>query len=498
MRGANRIQALAVMAATLLATSCTNGGGNSTTSEPSSPTSLPARTTEVKPTDTAAADSSILPTAPPIGSASGCPLTKLDPSSEPISVSFWHPRSGQSGEVLQGLVDRFNSEQHGVHVDAAFQDVGEVGSYTSKLGTAEAPDVLMVPSGDTQRVVDTHSTISFGDCAAAANFDLSDLLPAVRALGMDGSKLQAMPWGQSGNVLYYDKADFAAAGLNPDDPPSTWAEVRADSRAIVAAGKAKHGISVTADASLLTVPFGLAGQAFLSAPDGGPRATHLEIDDPLAISTTTMLSEMVSTGEMIAFAPGPSPDALLAMATGDSSMVIAGGSGLRAVLNAIAGGVAPGLELGLAPVPVIDTPRSFDLEGAGNTIWLPDRSDTTKLTAAYTFVEWLNQPEQLFEWSSKTGAFPTRTSAARLPEMQAYWDANPLFRVSYDQVANHPFVLPSDKRRSGSQWAPIVEQAMTDILTKGANPSEVLATAGQKADKSLADYNVLADSGGAG
>jgi ABC-type glycerol-3-phosphate transport system substrate-binding protein len=46
----------------------------------------------------------------------------------------------------------------------------------------------------------------------------------------------AMPWGQQNVVFYYNKADFKKAGLNPNQPPQTWAQLVSDSAALKSHG----------------------------------------------------------------------------------------------------------------------------------------------------------------------------------------------------------------------------------------------------------------------
>ena len=53
-----------------------------------------------------------------------------------------------------------------------------------------------------------------------------------------------MPFNVSNPVLYYTRSMFAAAGLDPDDPPTTLEELREYSQAIVDSGAASYGIAL--------------------------------------------------------------------------------------------------------------------------------------------------------------------------------------------------------------------------------------------------------------
>ena len=53
-----------------------------------------------------------------------------------------------------------------------------------------------------------------------------------------------MPFNISNPVLFYNKKMFAAAGLDPEKPPVSLDELRADSEAIVSSGAAKYGLAL--------------------------------------------------------------------------------------------------------------------------------------------------------------------------------------------------------------------------------------------------------------
>ena len=53
-------------------------------------------------------------------------------------------------------------------------------------------------------------------------------MPRVVAYYSVGGVLYPMPFNDSNPILYYNKAVFRKAGLDPDKPPVTFAEVKAD------------------------------------------------------------------------------------------------------------------------------------------------------------------------------------------------------------------------------------------------------------------------------
>ena len=490
-------------AITACSSSPTASPSTPSTPSASSPTTAAARNATASPptnntTATSAAPSSSEATttvaSASLGEPTQCPLGALDAATGTTNITYWHEHGTLSGDVMRSLVARFNEENPKIHVMAEFQ--GDlINKYETNLAGGTQPDVVSLQSSHTQEMIDTKSTVPYGACVVADHDDLSDELPPVMALGMTGDTMVALPWGQGGQVLFYNKAAFVEAGLDPDNPPTTYDELRAASEAIMASGAAKHGVAMTIGGGNLPDLFGMLNQAWGVQPDGAGRATHVDGDSDLAVSVATTLQEMATSGELLPFAPGPNPDALLSVATGDAAMAVSAAGNLGEVVAALDGGVgaAVGLtvdQLGVGPLPSLTQRKSSYYTWAGKTIWLVDNGDAAKLEAAYRFMKWLNEPEQIAEWSMKTGFIVTCTKAAALPAMQDYWAANPLFKVAYDQAAIAPYV-PNPSARIGPNdeaFAPF-DIALPSIVIDGADVVTTLGDATRKADAVLADYN---------
>src|SRR5690606_2198913 len=79
---------------------------------------------------------------------------------------------------------------------------------------------------------------------AGADFDPKAYLPQVTGYytDTDGNML-SMPFNSSTPILYYNKTVFEKAGLDPEQPPKTWAEVEEFSRKIMESGAAPCGVT---------------------------------------------------------------------------------------------------------------------------------------------------------------------------------------------------------------------------------------------------------------
>jgi sn-glycerol 3-phosphate transport system substrate-binding protein len=74
--------------------------------------------------------------------------------------------------------------------------------------------------------------------------DWNEVVEPIRKYYSIDGNLYCMPFNSSTAMLYYNKDMFEKAGLDPDKPPTTWAEVEEYSKKIMDAGVAEGGFSM--------------------------------------------------------------------------------------------------------------------------------------------------------------------------------------------------------------------------------------------------------------
>ena len=119
------------------------------------------------------------------------------------------------------------------------QEFVQPGQYHQKLGgyvtTGKGPDIALMEAGT--------STFMYRAVLTDLKGKFNDILPNVTGLDIyyddfDQSKpLLAIPTATNGHMMYYNKQVFRQAGLDPEKPPKTWAEMDAAVKAIRAIGK---------------------------------------------------------------------------------------------------------------------------------------------------------------------------------------------------------------------------------------------------------------------
>jgi ABC-type glycerol-3-phosphate transport system substrate-binding protein len=144
--------------------------------------------------------------------------------------------AGGGTEFWKAIDKSFMEEYPNIVVE---QEIVQPGQYHQKLGgyvtTGKGPDIALMEAGT--------STFMYRNVLTDLKGKFDDILPNITGLGIyyddfDPAKpLLAIPTATNGHMVYYNKQIFKEAGLNPEKPPKTWAEMDAAVKAIRAIGK---------------------------------------------------------------------------------------------------------------------------------------------------------------------------------------------------------------------------------------------------------------------
>ena len=108
--------------------------------------------------------------------------------------------------------------------------------YKAGLASGDLPDVVQLQETEQQQMIDTQTVLPASVCAKADKYSFSDFLPRIISYFTVEGTQYAMPFNNSGPVLFYNKKAFTAAGLDPEKPPTTFDEVRAAAEKLKANG----------------------------------------------------------------------------------------------------------------------------------------------------------------------------------------------------------------------------------------------------------------------
>ena len=161
---------------------------------------------------------------------------------QPIELQWWHAMTAANAAVVNQIAAEFNASQSEYKVVPVFK-----GTYaeTMNAGIAayragKAPDILQIFEVGTATMMAAKGAVMpvyqlMKD--AGEPFDPKAYLPAVTGYySTTDGKMLSLPFNSSTAIVYWNKALFKQAGLDPLRPPKTWPETFAFAEKLRAGG----------------------------------------------------------------------------------------------------------------------------------------------------------------------------------------------------------------------------------------------------------------------
>jgi sn-glycerol 3-phosphate transport system substrate-binding protein len=369
---------------------------------------------------------------------SACGLSALAAAHTPVQITMWHTMTQTNNTWLENTVGQFNSSQSKVHVTLVQEPdyPSEFVKYKAGLSSGDLPDVAQFEDTTVQQLVDSHSTVPVQDCIAASHYSISDYLPRALAFYRYHDVQQSMPWSVSNVIMYYNPVAFEKAGLNPDDPPQTFAQVTADSKKIVASGAATHGLALPGKPYVFEFLLAKSGGQYVNNGNGRiARATQADLTSPTALKVWSWWKRMLTSH--LALATGSDPnniDHLIAIATGHAAMTFEASGVIGPAEAVLASGQYPGVKIRTAPLPALTTGGGVPV-GDGS-LWITAHASLAQRAAAWKLIQYLDTPQEQASLAAESGYVPIRVSATKLPILVNRWASDPNYEVGYEQLTS--------------------------------------------------------------
>jgi multiple sugar transport system substrate-binding protein len=141
-----------------------------------------------------------------------------------VVIRYWEKWTGFEGEAMRGVVDDFNASQ-----DRIFVNYSTVSQIDRKFMLATAggvpPDIAGVWSHTMPVYAENNALMPLDEMAAAAGIKREDYIDVIWKLCSHRGHLFALPSTPASNALVWNKKLFREAGLDPERPPRSIAEL---------------------------------------------------------------------------------------------------------------------------------------------------------------------------------------------------------------------------------------------------------------------------------
>lgn len=404
-------------------------------------------------------------------------------------IMFWHAMGGVNGEAVQTLVDGFNASQDEIYVTAEYQ--GKYDDTITKLKAAmqsgnSMPDVCQMYDVGTKFMADSGSIIPVEDMFATTGYDKNTVMEVITSYYSVDGKQYSMPFNVSTPALYYNKEVFAAAGLDPETPPTTFDEVLEYSKQIVESGAAPVGYTQAIYGWFFEQNLAGLGATY-GNNDNGRSGAVTEVDfntNGAGLQVLQTWKDLYDSGYFENYGTATS-DSQTAFFSGQCAMMVDSTATLKNATESCS------FDFGTGYFPKIGNNADGGVIIGGASLWLMDTKDDAKKEAAWKFIEYCTNADVQAEWSMATGYFAINPAAYETEEMKAYLEENPNFATAINQLNDTPVnnytagVLSGVQTESRQLFNEVMQQVYDGTMT----PQEGVDTLAEKVNKAIENYN---------
>ena len=403
-------------------------------------------------------------------------------------VVWWHAMGGELGERTQAIADAFNASQDAFVVRAEYK-----GNYTETMTAAiaafragEQPHIVQVFEVGTATMMAAEGAIYpvyqlMAD--AGEPFDPDDYLASVVGYYTTSEgNLLSMPFNSSTPVLYYNKAHFEQAGLDPEAPPVTWQEMSTMIDALQASGVAcgmttgwQSWVQLENFSAWHNVPLGTRENGFAGLD------TEFVFNTTLAVDHIAMLGEWQKTKKFDY--GGRRSDSAPKFYSGECTFYMnssASYAGVRANVD---------FDFGIGKLPYHEgaegAPQNAIIGGA--TLWVLQGGEAAEYEGVARFFSFLSSPEVQAQWHQDTGYLPITYGAYELSKEQGFYAKNPGAETSILQMTLNEPTPYSKGLRFGNfvQIRDIINEELEAVWAGQKSAQEALDAAAARGNELL-------------
>jgi multiple sugar transport system substrate-binding protein len=380
----------------------------------------------------------------------GATTPQAHPTHAATAISFW-VRDSDAGFV-QPLVKAYNAS----HADQVNLNIIPAPQFVAKFGTAvaggEAPDVVAIDLIYLPAFASANQMTDITDSAHKLPF-FSTLSPSHVRLATYNGRLYGVPFSAEGSVLLYNKGLFRQAGLNPNAPPTTWAQIEADAKKITDLGHGIHGFyfagSCAGCNAFTYLPLIWASGGDVLSADGKTATitSSAPVRQALAFYRRLWVENLIPAGAKV----DSGTNFLTAFTTGKVGMAGSGAFSIGILKNQY-----PKIDFGLTYLPGMT--GGWSSFAGGDTIGIPKGS--AHVQEAWNFITWCLSPDVQVNIFAKNGSIPVRTDLA----VNKYSKLDPRFVVTANAMAHGrtPYSVHYNElfNDANGPWLAMIQQAV--------------------------------------
>jgi multiple sugar transport system substrate-binding protein len=397
------------------------------------------------------------------------------PSTVPVTISYYNynlASAGVGAEATKELIAEFMAANPHIKVEGVPVSSGQIiARVQADLVAGRVPDVAQLVFSDLDFIVRNLGAKVLTDIIPPQEWQehTAGIVPAGLQLGAIGPRIYGLAYVFSTPVLFYNATLFRQAGLDPDKPPRTWAEVK-DAGLKIKAATGKNGAypSIYSEFDWLLQGLLLSNGGRAISED----RTKLMFGEKESVEALEVMRDMLKSGAHANIRNGEDTDAFMA---GNLGMILITSVYQRAFLNA----AKDKFEIRAAVMPTFgDKPAKPT--NSGSALFIMSK-DPAKQRASWELVKFMTSKKAFTVITSKIGYLPLRLDIVDDPQyLGSFVKENPLIRPNLDQLSrlNQWVAYPGNNYRQISR---ILVSATNEAVFGDGDVGKVMREAQERA-----------------
>jgi sn-glycerol 3-phosphate transport system substrate-binding protein len=419
---------------------------------------------------------------PALAGAALCAMASALPASaQAQNLTFYYPVAvgGPITKLIDALAADFEKENPGIKVKpvytGSYQDT--IAKTLTALKGGEPPHFAVILSTDMYTLIDEEAVVPYEDLAKTDSDKawLKSFFPGFMENSQTGGKTWGIPFQRSTVVLYWNKELFKEAGLDPNKPPATWAELLDYAKKLTKKGPTGNvtqwGIQVPSSG----FPYWLF-QGFTTQNDVrlmNATGTETYYDKPAVIEALQFWVDLSRKHQV-------HPPGIVEWGTTPKdffekkiAMMWTTTGNLTNVRNNAK------FDFGVAMLPA--SKRRGSPTGGGN-FYIFKKSTPAEREAAFRFAKWATQPERAAQWGIDTGYVAVTPAAWETAKMKQYVAGFPAAAVARDQL---PHAVAELSTHENQRVTRALDDGLQAALTGTKTPEQAMKDAQREAERIL-------------
>jgi sn-glycerol 3-phosphate transport system substrate-binding protein len=401
-----------------------------------------------------------------------------------VELTMYYPVAvgGPLTKVVDGLVADFEGENPDIKVKAVY-----AGNYNdarikalAALKSGKPAQLSVMFSIDIYELIEQDAIVAFDDIVQsdADRAWLKSFYPALMENGVTRGKTWGIPFQRSTIVMYYNKDAFRDAGLDPEKPPATWADLRSAGAKLVkkdSAGNVQRWGAMIPSTGYPYWMFGaltMQNDQVLMNRDGN----ETYFDAPATVEALQFWRDLGKKDKVM-------PTGTIEWGTLRQNFL----DGKTAIMWHSTGNLTvvkkkAKFDFGVAMLPA--NKRRGTPTGGGN-FYIFKKSTPEEQQAALKLIKFMTSPERTAEWSIKTGYLGTRPDAYDTQKLRSYVKEFPPAAVARDQLE---FATAELSTYQTGRVRKLLDDAIQATLVGTKTAGEALGSAQKQSERLLKRY----------